>query len=319
MTNDQGHPTGVLGVARPFPNDFSEVRRGLPQDIDYWVRIAKRISYAYRTLNRNLQAAHMDPFYMRDTVLPDFSANLRVRIRAWEAKVGYKPLADKWIELARPLANWRDREDLTVEHARGLLMQRLIDEGNSAREYGPGSGGSGFGRRRGGGSNGASPKVVWNWAGNRWYLECGTRFHHRRWDHEVQNQGQDLRELHGLVEAAQVHSDANKGIKSVKFAQRDHVEPEYPSPPEPAADNWYPGEKAFFPYEETAQVDGVMQDALSENVPPGNREDALEVRRAEEKIRRKRTHVADLKTARNAPRPENNGESQPYLPQRSRS
>lgn len=321
MTNEQGHPTGILGVGRPFPDDFPEVRRDLTQDIDHWVRIAGRILYAYRTLNRNLQAANMDPFYMRDTVLPDFSANLRARIRNWEAKVGYKPLADKWIDLARPLANWREKEGLTVEHARGLLIQRLIDEGNTAREHGPGNGGSGFGERRGGGSNGPSPKVVWNWAENRWYLECGTRFHHRRWDHEVQNGGQDLRELQGLEEAAQGRSDANRGLKSVKFDQRDYVELEFPSPPEPAADNWYPGDGAFFPYAETAQVDAVMQDAFSENVPRGSREDALEIRRAEEKARRKRKHEADINTARNAPRPENNGKSPPppYPSQRLRS
>lgn len=320
MTNDEGHPTGIVGVGRPLPNDFPEVRYGLTQDIDHWARIAQRILYAYRTLNRNLQATNMDPFYMRDTVLPDFSDNLRARIRVCEAKVGYKPLADKWIELARPLADWRERDALTVEHARGLLIQRLIDEGNAAREHGPGTGGGSSSTRRGGrvvggsSSVGPLPKVVWNWAENRWYTESGTRFHHRRWDHEVQTSGQDLRSIHERKETAQRRSDANRGVKAVKFNQRDYVEPEYPSsPPEPAADNWYPGQEAFFPYAETAQVDAVMQDVFSDHVPPGSKEDALERRRAEESARRRRRREAEINTTINTPSRGDNGKPSPNL------
>lgn len=323
MNNEHGQPTRILGVGRPLPNDFPEVRRGLSKNLDHWVKIAERIYIAYSILKKNLQASNMDPLYMRHTVLPDFSENLRSRVRMWEYKVGQWAVAQKWIELAKPLADWRERDKLDINKARALLIQRLVDEGNAAREHGP-SGQRPGARRRGkggywggGGDNGGygpSTNMVWNWAENRWYTSTGDRFHHRRWDHSVQSEGNASYSLFAHEEAQQVRSDANRGVKSVRFDQRDYIEPELTSPPnpsdvDPAADKWFPQDEAFFPYAETAVVDTVMQDVISEHVPPGRQVDAQEARAAEREASRKRKRQSDINSARNAPRPDQDGKN----------
>lgn len=285
-TTADGKQTRTLGVGSPLPNYFPEVYWGLSQDIDHWVHIAERILRAYRILNRNLQQINKDTLYMRNVVIPDFSENLRARIRFWEYNVGYYALAQKWVELAKPLEEWNERDAMTLSRARALLMQRLLDEGNRVREP-PGGGGR---------------KHVWNWEEKRWYVDCGTRFHHRRWDKSVQNEGEDMRNMYELEMADQLRADVNQGVKTVKFAE-DTVISERAPTPEPAPHTFYPNMEAFFPYAETPMVDEVMQVIISEHAPGRYGQDARAARRAAVNAARARDAETKLNTLHNKRKP----------------
>lgn len=121
-----------------------------------------------------------DPLYMKNVVIPDFANNLQARIRLWEMKVGYRALAELWIDLARPLANPQERMNLGLQRAKELLQRKLLEEEEGAmgslelqtlREY--------------------IPAQLWQWRNNTSYKEVGQRFHHHRWDYSVQREGEE--------------------------------------------------------------------------------------------------------------------------------
>lgn len=76
---------------------------------------------------------NQDPLYMENVIVPDFANNLQARIKLREMKAGYRALAELYIDLARPLADPKEKMNLGLQRATELQTKLLEEDAAMGR------------------------------------------------------------------------------------------------------------------------------------------------------------------------------------------
>ncbi len=208
------------------------------------------------------------------------------RVEAWE--VGTKPLlmARRWCEMAAPLVGAGERETLTEAKAVEVLMSQCAKDSNANIQ--PRS----------------TLENVWVRVDDTFYKDAGKdRFHHRRWDWDIQAAGEDKRSVRRWAYCENGDwADGDPELPTpllLRGSQQDKVVPEDDVMHDIAPRGYWPGETAVFPWAETKMTQGVMSryiggHARFEERDGPNEEERKGLRRAEEdeaKRQAKRTTI----------------------------
>lgn len=178
-------------------------------------------------------------------VLKLMGEDTKRRVEAWE--VGTKPLlmARRWCEMAAPLVGAGERETLTEAKAVEVLMSQCAKDFNANIQ--PRS----------------TLENVWVRVDDTFYKDAGKdRFHHRRWDWDIQAAGEDKRSVRRWAYCENGDwADGDPEFPTpllLRGSQQDKVVPEDDVMHDIAPRGYWPGETAVFPWAETKMTQGVM-------------------------------------------------------------